>query len=69
MLFIPVSYSNTLIVSMISATATDVRTSKLYWGGVFLYVHPRRKGLTSSPLKQKKAAESATFLWSIGESK
>ena len=39
MLFIPVSYSNALIVSVVSATATDVRTSKLHWVGVFLYVH------------------------------
>ncbi len=36
---IPVSYSNALIVSVISATATDVRTSKPHWNAVFLYVH------------------------------
>ena len=42
MLSIPVSYSNALIVSVISATATDVRTSKPHWNAVFLYVHRRK---------------------------
>ena len=39
MFFIPVSCANILIISRISATAADVRTSKPRWDAVFLYVH------------------------------
>ena len=40
--FEPVSCANTLIIGNISATATDVRTSKLHWKAVFLYVHQEK---------------------------
>ena len=55
MLFIPVSYSNALIVSVISATATDVRTSKPHWNAVFLYVHRRKCQVTRSGLTISKS--------------
>ncbi len=65
MLFIPVSYSNALIVSMISATAADVRTSPPHWNAVFLYVHRVRRRPTAGlmDVRTSKPRRNAAFLY------